>query len=194
MTTYNPNVPQGTDNLSVSQGQILGNFSQLNTQFAVDHVAFNTGSGNGNGHHKKVTFDNAPVSPTLSGTQSAIYPQLLNSAQNMVWGNASNATQITGPYSLAAQGYAFLPGGLLIKWANVSFNAGNGTISFPTGSGIPVFSGIYTVFIQNTGNNLTNEFSYVSGISTTGFNYYSTQRTANVAQSGAGYYLAIGAA
>jgi hypothetical protein len=31
--SYNPNIPQPTDNISVSQGQILTNFTQLNQVF-----------------------------------------------------------------------------------------------------------------------------------------------------------------
>lgn len=54
--TYNPNIPQATDNPSNSQSQILANFQQLNMQYgtAGDHVPF-TASTN-NGKHNSVTW------------------------------------------------------------------------------------------------------------------------------------------
>jgi|SRR5665213_1496346 len=42
---YNPNIPQPSDNLSVSQGDILGNFTALNTLFnGFNQITFNTTS------------------------------------------------------------------------------------------------------------------------------------------------------
>jgi len=52
--TFNPAIPQPTDDMSDSQGDLLINFGQLNTVFSEDHVAFNASSDKGK--HKKVTF------------------------------------------------------------------------------------------------------------------------------------------
>lgn len=71
--TYNANIPQGTDNISVSQAQLLGNFGQLNSQFGIDHTAFNTGSGNGDGFHKKVTLPGNVTPPTPGAGICTIY-------------------------------------------------------------------------------------------------------------------------
>lgn len=73
MTTYNSAIPQPTDLISNSQSQILGNFDQLNTQFAIDHTAFNTGSGNGDGFHKKVTLATKNTPGAQTDPSSAIY-------------------------------------------------------------------------------------------------------------------------
>jgi hypothetical protein len=108
MSTYNPSIPQPTDLISNSQAQLLANFGQLNTQFAVDHVAFNTGSGNGDGHHKQITFDNAPTEPTPAGTVSNVFPLLVGSNQELFFKNASSEysttgkIQITGPCSVGS--------------------------------------------------------------------------------------------
>jgi hypothetical protein len=61
MTVYNPSIPQASDLISNSQSQILANFGQLNTQFGVDHSAFEAGGSNGTGFHKQVTFPAAVV-------------------------------------------------------------------------------------------------------------------------------------
>lgn len=52
--SYNPNIPQPTDNISTSQGQILTNFSTANTYFGTDHNAFNAASNQG--IHKQVNL------------------------------------------------------------------------------------------------------------------------------------------
>ena len=53
--TFNPDIPKPNDDLAVSQGDLLTNFGQLNTQFAVNHVPFND-SGSDKGKHKWVSF------------------------------------------------------------------------------------------------------------------------------------------
>lgn len=72
--TYQPGIPAGNDNLSQSQGDIQDNFNQLNVQFAIDHTAFNTGSGNGDGLHKQIHFPlfTAPSVISGSGTQGGV--------------------------------------------------------------------------------------------------------------------------
>ena len=54
MSLYNANIPQPGDFLSVSQQDILNNFTQLNTSFTVDHYAYDDTTAN-NGKHNKVT-------------------------------------------------------------------------------------------------------------------------------------------
>lgn len=150
--TFNPNIPLGNDNLSTSQGQILANFSQLNTQFGVDHIPFNTGSGNGDGTHKKVTF-NAPPSPipTPTGTVSSVYPNLVSAAQELHFKNAAQTTQITsgglpiwkggtpGTDGVAtattggtnSNGSLTLPNGIILKWGTQENIVDSTVVTFP---------------------------------------------------------------
>ncbi len=62
MSIYTPGIPNATDLISSSQQPIKDNFGQLNTQFGVEHSAFNTGSANGTGLHKQATMP-AQVTP-----------------------------------------------------------------------------------------------------------------------------------
>lgn len=71
--TYNPSIPQSTNNLSVSQGDLLTNFTQLNTQFGIDHDPFYTGSTNGDGFHKKVTLATKNTPGAQTDPSSAVY-------------------------------------------------------------------------------------------------------------------------
>lgn len=52
--SYNPNIPNATDLLSNSQGQLRTNFQTANTSFGIDHYAFADTTPN-NGFHNKVT-------------------------------------------------------------------------------------------------------------------------------------------
>lgn len=119
--TYNASIPQSTDFISNSQLQILGNFSQLNAQFLVDHTAFNTGSGNGDGFHKKVTL-NVPLGadPVPAGTASAVYSKDVGGVGQLFFANSSAPKQITGTVSAIANGTSFLPGGVILKWGLAS--------------------------------------------------------------------------
>lgn len=54
MSVFNPNIPQPTDDLSVSQGQILQNFQKSNSSFGIDHYTFSDATIN-NGFHNQVT-------------------------------------------------------------------------------------------------------------------------------------------
>jgi hypothetical protein len=56
---YLPGIPNATDIPSNSQPQIKENFTQLNTQFSVEHVAFNAASGNG--QHLGITLPPNPA-------------------------------------------------------------------------------------------------------------------------------------
>lgn len=130
--TFNPNIPLGTDNLSTSQGQMLANFSQLNTQFGVDHSAFNTGSGNGDGTHKNVTFNAPPTPiPTPSGTGSSVYPNLVSAAQELHFKNAAQATQITSGGLPIWKGGT--PGTDGVVTATTGGNSSSGTLNLPNG-------------------------------------------------------------
>jgi hypothetical protein len=70
---FNPLIPQPTDKKSVSQNDILTNFTSLNTTFDTDHVTFDAVSDNGK--HKKITFQQQSGDPTTppSATEKQLY-------------------------------------------------------------------------------------------------------------------------
>ena len=71
---YLDNIPQGTDNPStLSRPQLLENFSQLNTQISVNHVALTAGADNGK--HTKIEFNTNHAAGAPIGTQSEIYTE-----------------------------------------------------------------------------------------------------------------------
>jgi hypothetical protein len=62
MSNYNPNIPQPTDRLNVSQTQLLQNFGQLDTSFGIDHYKFSDLTAN-NGFHNQVTTPGYVANP-----------------------------------------------------------------------------------------------------------------------------------
>lgn len=148
--TYNAGIPNATDLISVSQGQIKTNFTQLNSQFGIDHVAFNTGSGNGNGFHKQVTIPTPLVSnPTLSGTYGEFYTKSVSGTTQGFFANASTVTQLTGASSISGSGYTTLPGGVLMQWGSGSYSNGN-SVPFPVNFPTAVFALQVTINIAST--------------------------------------------
>lgn len=204
--TFNPNIPLGTDNLSTSQGQILANFTQLNTQFGVDHTAFNTGSGNGDGTHIKVTFDGPPSPiPTPSGNISNIYPNLVSAAQELHFKNALGTTQITsgglpiwkggtpgasGVVSATtggtnSNGSMTLPNGVILKWGTQTAVNDGATVNFPVAFPSNCFS------IQLTGvrdDVVDRAFWLKPGFTTSSFVVRVNSSSSNMAIN----YIAIG--
>ncbi len=60
--SYNPSIPQAADDLSVSQGQLLQNFGQLDTLFGIDHYKYSNMTSN-QGFHNQVTTPGYVASP-----------------------------------------------------------------------------------------------------------------------------------
>ncbi len=146
--TYNASIPQPTDLISNSQPQLLANFSQLNTQFGIDHTAFNTGSGNGDGFHKKVTLANVSAPGTPVSPITVIFSKTVSTKQELHFINDTATTQITsgglpiwkggtvgdtGVVTLAgtSNGKIVLPNGLTYIWGVISApSSGTSTQTF----------------------------------------------------------------
>ena len=95
MSVYLNNIPQASDRLSVSQGQFLVNFGQLNTQFGIDHVPFNNSGSNGSGFHKQVTLAADVASPSITGAVGSVHANTFNSNHELFYMNAVRDMQVT---------------------------------------------------------------------------------------------------
>lgn len=158
--SFNPNIPQSTDDLSDSQGDLLQNNLALDASFGRDHLPFSNLTAD-NGKHKFVEMVSAtlpaPV-PGLSAGSGTIYTKSVGtptesqvfytpdasgaefqltralSASSTLFG--TNTAYGTPPVGFSqAGGYTFLPGGLLLQYGLISnigmANSGTATISFP---------------------------------------------------------------
>lgn len=158
MSVYNPSIPQAADKLSASQAQILTNFTELDTQFGVDHTPFDNSGSNGDGFHKKVTHKVQGSDPGSAASQLVTYAKTSSGSSELFMqrDGVAGAIQLTkGTVNIggnsttpAAAGHSFLPGGLLIQWGSVAASAAGQAFNFDT-----VFSSIYslTMGIQAAG-------------------------------------------
>lgn len=69
---YNPNIPQPNDFQDVSQGDILGNFMQLDTTLGIDHYPPSNLTSD-NGKHKQVTAVPQTSHPSTALGETKIY-------------------------------------------------------------------------------------------------------------------------
>lgn len=122
--SFNPNIPQPSDNLSVSQGNLLTNFSTINTYFGRDHFAFNAGSNNG--YHQQVNM------PGKSSPPSAAI-----SSGGVIWGKTLTTSSNCGPAWAMQSGTGYtVP--VVYNIGSVSVTAGNSS----TPNNVNNFSGI----------------------------------------------------
>lgn len=128
---FNPSIPQPTDNISTSQGQLLSNNQALNNVFFVDHVTFSDTTVE-KGYHKVIHLTIQAVNPAFSGkslvfsknyTTDATVPatdtQLFHISGNGAF------SQLTGD-SQAVNGWQWI-GGVLLQWGFVSQSLTSGT-------------------------------------------------------------------
>ena len=170
---YNPNIPQSSDLLSVSQGDLLDNFGAIQALIDVNHVDF---AAVGAGKH---TFVEMPVQspvPTTVGGEVGLYcqtsatttqPELVFARQ--AGSSAPASVQITEFTSAgwANPGWTKLPSGIMFKWrANIGFGGSN-TVTKNLNTdvpGSPNFTTVLTILI--TPIDTAGTYNNVIGIKT----------------------------
>lgn len=189
---YNPNIPQPTDQISVSQGQILNNFQALNP--------FILG-----------IFDLPPQAtpPTFPSPDVGLYSMVSTLTGN---DELFITKQLPGPITSTVQataaffnpnGWTYLPSGILLKWGTGSSGssiAGSFALTFPVASTIPTFKNVFSMqtSIYTGGVSIDkNTFVQVIGFTTilgvvVGANLWSSARTSSGPALSQFFYLAIG--
>ena len=181
-SSYNPNIPQATDQISSSQAQLLLNFQSLQAWLDVNHVDYASVNA---GKHTFVEFPVQSPVPTTGAGEVGLYCQTsaLTGNPELVFSHQSAA----GIYEftsagLSTTGWARLPSGVLYKWGTATASGfGSLTITFPVASSNPVFAAAYTSFITPT-SNIT---AYVTSLNT-------TTLVVNCSAAGTLNYLVIG--
>jgi len=216
MPVYQPGIPTGTVNLDVDYQNIQDNFSQLDVCFNVDHVTFSNTTAQ-TGYHKSIHFN--PVSTTATNVSNNYdtptqYPQgvpatvagigqLFSSEVNdaisvdtgLYWktGNGLKVAMTRNFVpSRAANGYTFLPGGLILQWG-VFVRPGGGwpttdqTLTFTTQvpANIAFPNACLAVFTTFTGNSGSSGDIGINSKNLTNFHW---QFGGNAAAQYTGFY------
>ena len=207
MTAYNPNIPTATDFLSDSQVDLRNNFSQANTTYVTDHIAFDVAPNNG--YHKDIhivkrTGNPAVVADTVIGYVKDYTPDTTGGVADTQLFSETAAgviSQLTGKLT-GNDGWAWV-GGILVQWGiNTAVTSGTfasgtatGTVTFKdrVAGAIPFPTACFVV-IPGTRNNAAPSGSRYVGVtvitkSTTNFTW-----SANGSSSAANgfFWIAIG--
>lgn len=194
---YNSNIPQPNDDLSVSQPQILANFSTIATAFNLNHGNFNAID---EGKHRYVQMPNQNATPpTTIANETGIYcntstftnqPEVFFIKQNGTTAppplNGANGYEVTSSNYISNGGWTRLPSGILLKWGFATAMPPATTLNFPfpIAATIPVFQAIYQVLV--TDQSAPVRYYSIPAVTTTDF-------TINSSAAGIGLrYLAIG--
>ena len=171
---YNKNIPLSNDILSVSQGDLLANFTALNNFFEIDHVAFDAVSDNGK--HIKTTFIEQSGDQSTSADEIVLYSKENPSKAGQTdlflrkESNALPVINITDYTASTSAGEFTLPNGLIVKWENEVTLSGSGTTytyAFPT----PYSTALYSVIVTSANRTQAVALPYVekSTLVKTGF-------------------------
>jgi hypothetical protein len=172
---YNYNIPQPTDQLSVSQNGLLQNFTALgviagNTQLAsaslaaagsagFNFVYFNSGGlsfppitfPTNNVALFSATNTNSPAYPTDTGlTELFVNKQNFGSVADQIPFTASILGTATP--GNASSGWSYLPSGVIIQWAANQSVAAGGLFTFPIAFPNACFSAVVSQNVASAGS------------------------------------------
>lgn len=133
MTTpidFDPLIPQSTDTISITQGNLVNNFRDLYDVFATNHTPLDDAINGGN--HEVVQLVRQEVSVSTQAPEIAIYSKNVNGQTDqlfMRYGANGKEFQITNwqIYSIDATNtqtsyFSFLPGGIIVYFGRVFTN------------------------------------------------------------------------
>jgi hypothetical protein len=208
---YKPNIPLPTDNLSVSQNDLLQNFTSANTSFSIDHYSFDDLTTN-NGRHKDIHIVKRVGDPVNVAGVEIVYSKDYTpdttggtaDTQLFAMTGAGGISQLTGNSSLQ-EGWCWM-GGVLLQWGVVAVSSGSGssshrqgTVTFKdrvVGASIPFPNNCFvvttnlTISVQGATSPASNTLSIFSKSAT---NFTWTFNTSgNITDQPQFYWMAIG--
>lgn len=204
-----PNIPQSTDQLSVSQADILNNFTILGAiagNANVSSAAINATSGfnwlylpaNGAIPPAGAAFPVGDIGlySALNTTtnKNELYVNKRNQATTVQIPTTASILSVNSSPAALSAGWTYLPSGILLKWAgNVNAN-GQTNIVFPAAANIPAFNRCITVIVQVADGAAgdSNRAIRLTGVGALSFDVYGSTRTSTGAASVPFTYLAIG--
>ena len=182
--TYTRDIPNGPNNPSTDQPDMLINTNSIDDLIGVDHVTFGLTNG---GNHKQVHFNLNQAAPGLNGGVGVQFANTVSGNSFPFWQNAINTynilTSLTS--SIVTPGYIYV-GSLLVQWGT-NTTASGATINFPT----PFLNNVFSIQMTVNQNTTNRHFAYVR--SQTLSNFVTTQLdSGGSAESNTFSWIAIG--
>lgn len=190
--TYTNSIPAGSDIPSQSQPDLQTNCTSVNSILNVDMYTFNDNNG---GYHRKTTYVDQASNPGSSASQVVEFAKSTSGSSELFIqrDGVATAIQLTrGTPSVGANGYTFLPGGLLLQWGTVTTSGlGAATFTFPVAFSSAVYS------VTATGSNASTAsskdfFARTTTPTTTSVDIITASSLNNRFASGTVYIMAIG--
>lgn len=150
--SFNPSIPEISNFVAISQGQLLANFQQIYNAFAQNHIMLAT---NNQGRHSSLTMRVQSVDPSTASNQAALYCKLdANSVPQMFFRASSNQTPIQMTNSNlntvnGAAGSSFMAGPFTIYFGYVLDAVQNQTVTLTPSSQI-LYVGLTAINNANT--------------------------------------------
>lgn len=206
---YLPNIPQSTDKLSVSQGNILNNFTILGAIAGNSNPSSNSINSSAGFNWILLASQGAvpPSGASFPAGSVALYsaPSPITSQNELYVNKTNQATVVQIPVTASvlsvtsapvvfSNGWSYLPSGILLKWGgNITAN-GLLTVTFPTGANIPAFTTCISVFLtlEDGTSGDANRSIRLQNVNPTNFSVYGSFRTSTGAAASVFTYLAIG--
>jgi hypothetical protein len=200
MATFSTNVPQSSQKIAATQAPIQSNFQAVSDLINTNHIGFNDPVNYGKHNYTSLPFQGSdPI--TVTG-EMAVYSKSTPSGPNLgeiFYRYPSNGTivQLTGGGNgggagAASPGYSFMSTTVFMVWglATGIVSSGFNTITFPTGSGFPIFGTTpYQIYFTANGNySNQSAAAYISSPTTTNF----VLTVPNSGYSTSVYWMAIG--
>lgn len=206
---YNDSIPQSTDQLSVSQGQILLNFQALGAIAGNSNAA--SASLNSTAGFNWIYLPSQGARPPAGavfpagdvGLYASANPTTLKNELYINKTNQAAVTQIpmtasvlsvTSAPAANTGGWSYLPSGLLMKFGNGTAN-GNTAFTFAAlNPGAPTFTQVLSIVLSTAYANAADGDGFVrlSSYTATGFNAFGSARTTVTTKAVSFQYLAIG--
>ena len=138
--TYTSTIPMATDQISLSQGQILNNFGAIAQLINLNHGNFNAANF---GKHTIVNWSTQtfPIAGPAGGDINFFNAVDPATGTNEMWLQKTGGSQI--PFTetsfetaIAGGGYTYLPSSLIVKWGA----AANSPVVYSVAAGQPAFT------------------------------------------------------
>ncbi len=169
---FNPNIPQPTDYLSVSQQDLLGNNTALQAWSTVDHYSFSDLTANV-GKHTKVTLPFLASGPSTAVGEDAIYTKKVSGVPEVFIRKENNGAEIqltSGNSINPARAYVNFngtTGAILGTASNVSSVTVNSVGNYTVNLSITQPTATYCVLISVEAVSPAANWTYIYGTRTT---------------------------
>ena len=153
--SFNSNIPQGTDALIKSQGQLRSNFQAINAVFSENHVPMNSEL---QGMHNLLNFRPQGLDPATSATQIALFTKLVSSIPMLFYAPSSSQApvqltfpslstglQSSNPDVYLADQYSFIAGPFVVYGGKIT-GATNGQVKVLSPTTTLLYASVKTIY------------------------------------------------